>query len=106
MLAPHTQDTRLTHWKSPLGLPVRYSGIADGLSLIAVMLSAVTVGGAVTGLVSRWRRGGPLVRQQLLLFAVAACVPVTVMVVAVSVSSLPGWAFALGLLPLPVRRSV
>ena len=28
VLAPHTQDTRLTHWKSPLGLPVRYSGIA------------------------------------------------------------------------------
>ena len=75
VLSPHTQQARLAHWQSPLGLPGRYGGVANTLSAAGVLFAAAAAAGAIAGLVTRWRRGGPRVRQQLLLLALAACPP-------------------------------
>ena len=107
VLSPTAQETRLLHWQSPLGLPARYGGFADLVSAVGVLLALITSVGAISGLVIRWRRGGPLVRQQLLLLALAACPPA-----APSVSSSFSWARFLGgssplrSLPLPVAIGI
>jgi signal transduction histidine kinase len=105
VLSPYAQQDRLAHWQSPLGLPGRYADVADGFSAAGVLLAAAAAG-AVAGLVTRWRRGGPLVRQQLLLLALAACPPALVFVAVVLTGSLPGWVFGAVLVPLPVAIAV
>ena len=106
ILSPHAQETRLAHWQSPLGLPDRVAAVADLLSLSGILLSVVCAVGAITGLVARWRRDGPLVRQQLLLLALAAGPPVMLVLWAVLVTPAPRWAFALAVLPFPVAIAV
>jgi signal transduction histidine kinase len=101
VLSPTAQQSRLAHWHSPLGLSARYANVADGLSLLAVLLSVVTAAAAVTGLIVRWRRGGPLVRQQLLLFAIAAGPPAVVLVAIIVTNGVSGWVFGVVGLPLP-----
>lgn len=102
VLSPHAQENRLAKWQSPLGLPAGWGGVADALSALAVLVSLITVAGAVAGLVVRWRRGGPLVRQQLLFFALAACLPVMLLVVVLLANGVPGWAFGVAIVPLPI----
>ncbi len=75
VLSRGTNEDRLVGWHSPLGLPARDAGIADLLSVAGVLLAVLADAGAITGLVARWRRGGPLVRQQLLLLALAVWPP-------------------------------
>jgi signal transduction histidine kinase len=110
VLSPHAQDDRLIHWQSPLGLPVGAGGVADAMGGLGGLLTAVAAVGAGAGLVARWRRGGPLVRQQLLLLALAVCLlAVLGLVVIVTVAlggTVAGWVFGLGLLPLPVAIAV
>jgi signal transduction histidine kinase len=105
ILSPHAQETRLVHWQSPLGLPDRAGAVADALSGAGVLLAVVSTVGAVTGLVARWRRNGPLIRQQLLLLALAACPPVLLALSAL-VADAPRWAFSLAVLPFPVAIAV
>jgi signal transduction histidine kinase len=62
--------------------------------------------GAVAGLAVRWRRGGPLVRRQLLLLVLAACPPASVGVAVVVSDAVPGWLFTAALVPLPVAIAV
>jgi signal transduction histidine kinase len=101
VLSPHTQQARLARWNSPLGLPGWSGGIPPALSVVGVVPAVAAAAGAVAGLVSRWRRGGPLVRQQLLFLALAACPPALVFVIIIATNGLPGWIFGLVLLPLP-----
>ena len=104
VLSPTTNEARLARWQSPLGLPGRYGHLADALSAAGVLLAVAAAGGAVAGLITRWRRGGPLVRQQLLLLALAACPPAVVFVAVILTNGagVPGWIFGLVILPLPV----
>jgi signal transduction histidine kinase len=106
VLSPTANEDRLARWHSPLGLPVRYAGIADLLSAAGVFLAVLADAGAITGLVARWRRGGPLVRQQLLLLAMAVWPPALVLLAVIVVGGLPGWIFGVVLLPLPVAIAV
>lgn len=66
-----------------------------------LLLAAAAVAGAVAGLVTRWRRGGPLVRQQLLFLALPACPPVLLFLAVLPTNGVPGWLFGVVLLPLP-----
>jgi signal transduction histidine kinase len=102
VLSPHAQQARLAHWQNPLGLPDRYAGVANTLSAAGVLLGAATAAGAIAGLVSRWRRGGPHVRQQLLLLALAACPPVLLFIIVLITNGVPGWLFGAVLVPLPI----
>ena len=108
VLSPTTNEARLAHWQSPLGLPGHYGSIADALSAAGVLLAAAAAAGAVAGLITRWRRGGPLVRQQLLFLALAACPPAVVFVAVILTNGagVPGWIFGVVLLPLPVAIAI
>jgi signal transduction histidine kinase len=106
LLSPGTNEDQLEHWHSPLGLPARYGQLADALSVIGVFLAVVAAAGAIAGLAARWRRGGPLVRQRLLLLALAVGPPALVLLAVIVIGPLPGWVFALALLPLPVAIAV
>jgi len=106
LVSPSTNEDRLAHWHSPLGLPGHYGHIADTLSAVGVFLAVAADAGAIAGLVSRWRRGGPLVRQQLLLLAIAIGPPALVLLAVIAIGSLPGWIFGLTLLPLPVAIAI
>ncbi len=106
VLSPNTNEARLAHWHSPLGLPSRYGNIADALSAAGVLLAAAATAGAVAGLITRRRRGGPLIRQQLLFLALAACPPALVFLAVPLTNGLPGWIFGVALLPLPVAIAI
>jgi hypothetical protein len=106
LLSPSTNEDQLAHWHSPLGLPARYGQLTDALSAIGVFLAVVAAAGAIAGLVARWRRGGPLVRQQLLLLALAVGPPALVLLAVIVMGPLPGWVFGLALLPLPVAIAI
>jgi signal transduction histidine kinase len=106
LLSPSTNEDQLAHWPSPLGLPARYGQLTDALSAIGVFLAVVAAAGAIAGLVARWRRGGPLVRQQLLLLALAVGPPALVLLAVIVMGPLPGWVFGLALLPLPVAIAI
>jgi signal transduction histidine kinase len=108
VLSPTTNEARLARWQSPLGLPGRYGNTADALSAAGVLLAVAAAVGAVAGLIVRWRRGGPLVRQQLLFLALAACPPalVFVAVLLTNGAGVPGWIFGVVLLPLPVAIAI
>jgi signal transduction histidine kinase len=106
VLAPHTQESRLAGWHSPLGLPVRDGNVADAFAAAGVLLAVGTAAGAIAGLVTRWRRGGPLVRQQLLLLALATAPPALVLLAIMLNIGLPTWIFGVMLLPLPAAIAV
>ena len=106
VLAPHTNENRLAGWQSPLGLPERDASVAGLLSAAGVLLAVATAGGAVAGLVTRWRRGEPVVRQQLMFLALAACPPAFVLIAILFTDGVPGWIFGVVLLPLPVAVAV
>ena len=106
VISPHTNENRLAGWQSPLGLPARFGYIAGMLSAAGVLLAVAAAAGAVAGLVVRWRRGGPLVRQQLLFLAIAACPPALVLLIILLANGVPGWLFGVVLLPLPVAIAV
>jgi signal transduction histidine kinase len=106
VLSPGTNEDRLSHWHSPLGLPARYGSIAGALSGAGILLAVIAVAGAVAGLVVRWRHGGPLVRQQLILLALAAWPPALVLLAVIFANGVPGWIFGVVLLPLPVAVAV
>ena len=106
VISPHTNEDRLAGWRSPLGLPARFGNIAGMLSAAGVLLAVAAAAGAVAGLVARWRRGGPLVRQQLLFLALAACPPAVVLLIILLANGVPGWLFGVVLMPLPVAIAV
>ncbi|MFY9934395.1 MAG: sensor histidine kinase [Streptosporangiaceae bacterium] len=106
VLSPHAQQARLAHWQSPLGLPGGYGNVADALSAAGILLAATAAAGAIAGLVTRWRRGGPRVRQQLLLLAMAACPPALVFLTVLIANGVPGWIFGVVLVPLPVAIAI
>jgi signal transduction histidine kinase len=101
VLSPTSNENRLGQWRSPLGLPVRYGNVAGALSAAGVLLAVAAAAGAIAGLVTRWRRGGPLVRQQLLLLALATGPPALVFLTILITNGVPGWIFGVVLLPLP-----
>ena len=101
VLSPTSNENQLAHWHSPLGLPVRYGNVADALSAAGILLAVAAAAGAIAGLVARWRRGGRLVRQQLLLLALATWPPALVFLAILLNIGFPAWIFGLVLLPLP-----
>ncbi len=102
-LDPHAQNFELqaAGWHSPLHLPGAAASLANLLGTLSLPLTAATVAGSVTGMVSRWRRGSTELRRQLLTFAIAAALPVIVIPTAFG-SGWPTWLFAASTLPLPI----
>lgn len=106
-------ETRLgNHWHGPFTPAGKLGDNLQGLDVLGVLLIIVCAVGAFAGLVHRWRRGGPLVRQQLLLFgcaiAVSALFLIAVLAVVTTSSSSgpPRFVFSLAGLPLPIAVAV
>jgi signal transduction histidine kinase len=106
VLSPTSNENRLAHWHSPLGLTGRYAPVTGALSAAGVLLAVAAAAGAIAGLVTRWRRGGPRVRQQLLLLALATFPPALVFLAILITNGVPGWIFGAVLLPLPAAAAV
>jgi signal transduction histidine kinase len=110
LLAPI--ETRLgDHWHGPFTPAGKLGDNLQGLDVLGTLLTVVAGIGGLAGLISRWRRGGAIVRQQLLLFACAIALSVLFLVVVlvwVSVSSgnTPRYLFALVGLPPPLAVAV
>ncbi|MCW2579831.1 MAG: Histidine kinase, gyrase and HSP90-like ATPase [Blastococcus sp.] len=98
-------DDRLAAVPNPIGPPAWASGLVDALAPLSLGLALVALGGAVGGLVARWRSGGRLVRQQLLWFTLAAAVPVALLPIASTGLAGPV-LFGMAVLPLPVALAV
>jgi hypothetical protein len=98
LTAPSANLTQLGSWRNPIALPPALQPINSLAFLASVPLGLVALGAVVVQLVGRWRRGGPLVRQQLTLFAVAAALPILAIPVAFAGV---GWLFSAAALPLP-----
>jgi signal transduction histidine kinase len=100
LFATHAQLNELPHWQNPLsshGLNV----IADPMSLLSLLLNVGATIGAVVRLVSRWRHGHPLERQQIGLFAAVAVLPIFAVVLGVA-GVTGGTMFGIMLLALPI----
>lgn len=111
ILAP--VETRLgEHWHGPFTPAGKLGEDLQVIGLLGAVLTVVAGIAAIASLVSRWRRGGPIVRQQLLLFACAIAMTVLFLIavlVGVTVtnsSGAPRWAFAAAGLPLPIAVAV
>jgi signal transduction histidine kinase len=106
-------ETRLGNdWRGPLTPSGSLGQNLEILDLLGVLLTVVAAVGAIAGLVSRWRRRGPIVRQQLLLFACASVVAVAflasvlVVVIVVKNGSAPRFGFAVAGLPIPIAIAI
>jgi signal transduction histidine kinase len=106
VLSPHPQEDRLDAWRSPLALPGRLGDAAAAMSALSLLVAGAVVIAAAAALVGRWRRGAPLVRQQLLLFALACAAPAGVLLYVFFVGSVPPWVFGAAVVPLPVAIGV
>lgn len=102
-------ETRLgDHWRGPL-TPIKDPSNTplEGLNVLAALLMLVGGVMAAGGLVARWRRGGPIMRQQLLLFVSAVIVDAMFLAgvlgyVIITPNTPPRSAFGLLGLPLPI----
>jgi signal transduction histidine kinase len=105
-------ETRLgEHWHGPFTPAGKLGENLQIIDVLGVLLTVVAGVAALVGLVVRWRRGGPIVRQQLLLFACAVLVAVLFLIgvlvyVSVSNGDTPRFVFTLASLPLPVAVAV
>jgi signal transduction histidine kinase len=105
LLAPVPLETRLETVANPLGLPPSWRPLADLLALGALAAAFVALLIAVATLVRRWRTGGELVRQQVLVFGVAFAVPLLLLPFVATPWAQP-WMFALVTLPVPAAVAV
>jgi hypothetical protein len=99
LTAPGANLSQLGAWLNPLALPAALQPINALAFWASVPLGLIALAAAVVQLVSRWRRGGPLVRRQLTLFAVAAALPIVA--IPVTFATGVGWLFSAAALPLP-----
>jgi signal transduction histidine kinase len=100
LTAPDGDLPQLGDWHNPVALPSGKHWINTLAFLASVPLGTVCIGVAIAGLVGRFRRAGPLERQQLGLFAVAACLPIVAAPVALLGGNI-GWVFGPAVVPLP-----
>lgn len=98
-------DVRVDQIDNPLAAPGVLAGVADALAALSLLFGAVAIGLTVSVLVQRYRRGGPLTRQQTLIFALAFVPPVAALVASFWDAASP-WLFALCTIPLPVALGV
>lgn len=87
-------------WTNPIGLPSALQPVSGLLSLFAVGLGVVTAACSIVAQWGRWQNGRLLERQQLLVFATAACLPILAGPVVLT-TGVGGWLLSAAAIPLP-----
>ncbi len=105
LFSPKVTDLRFNSADNPIGLPHSISSAADGLAGLCLLLALVCLGLVVACLVQQYRRGGPLTRQQTLMFVIAFIPPLFAFAASANDTAGP-WLFGLSTLPLPVAIGV
>jgi signal transduction histidine kinase len=105
LFPPKLPDLRVDNVDNPLAAPGALAGAAEALAAFALLLGAIAIGLAVATLVQSYRRGGPLTRQQTLLFGLAFLPPLAALAMSFSDAAEP-WLFGLCTIPLPVAIGV
>ncbi|RNM16345.1 sensor histidine kinase [Nocardioides pocheonensis] len=105
LFAPHLTDLRVDQIRNPIGAPGPLGNVANALAGINLLLGAAAIGLAIGTLVQGYRRGGPLTRQQTLIFGMAFLLPIAGLVSSIWDAAGP-WLFGAISLPLPVAIGV
>ena len=106
LLAPVPLDYRLAGVRNPIGLPASWRSAADLLAILGLVLVVLSASVGLAAVVQRWRRGTPLVRQQVGSLVLAAVLTLVVGVVIVLDLSRTAGAFSLAVAGLPVAVGV
>jgi signal transduction histidine kinase len=94
--------TGLGDWHNPIAPPRPWDLVSSVAFLAHVPLAAVVTVGIIVQLISRFRHGTPLLRQQLKLFVAAAVLPIVATPIVFSIGYETGpWIFGATVLPLP-----
>ena len=105
LVAPVPLEDRLSGVDNPIGLPTSLQTMADLLAVGSLALGFAALLVVIGGMTRRWRTGDDMVRQQVLIFAIAFALPLLVLPLAATPASRP-WMFALAALPVPVAVAV
>jgi signal transduction histidine kinase len=103
-IAPEQVDDRLATLGRPIAFPAPFGAISGLLSLAALLLGALTLVTAITGLIGRWRKGNALVRQQLLWLTLGFTLPLVLSPVIIVWQA--SWLFGVAILPVPIAIGV
>ena len=101
LLSPNLTRIEFNGIDSPIGLPHAFEDVIGGLAGLGLLLGLASLGLAVACLVQQYRRGGPLGRQQTLIFGLAFVPPVVAFAASIGDSAGP-WVFGISTLPFPV----
>jgi signal transduction histidine kinase len=105
LFPPKLTDLRVDKIDNPLAAPGFLADVANALAGIDLLLGAVAIGLAIATLVQAYRRGGPLTRQQTLVFALAFLPPIAAFVTSAWDAAGP-WLFGVATIPLPLAIGV
>ncbi|WP_052226965.1 sensor histidine kinase [Microbacterium mangrovi] len=105
LFSPTLTDVRFATIRNPIGVPVAWGPAADLALAVAPLLATVGILLSLACLISTYRHGGPLDRQQTAVFGVAFLLPVSAFVVTF-VGETPPWLFGLSSVVLPVAIGV
>jgi signal transduction histidine kinase len=105
LLDKQANITDLGSWRNPIAVSA-LQPVAGLLSMLSLLAGAAASLGAIAELRYRWRRGNPLLRQQLLLFTAMLPLPLSAIVVNVVLGQGLGWLFSLTMLPVPVSIGI
>jgi signal transduction histidine kinase len=108
MLAqPDLVDDRLPALDNPIGLPQQLRPVTDAAALVVVALGVACLVAGLVAIAGRWRRGSPLVRQQVGWFALGLCGTLAGVGLLVSGAlAAPVYAIAVAALPVAVGVAV
>ena len=105
LVTPVPLETRLADVANPIGLPTSWQPVVDVLALGSLGAAFVALVVAVRTLLRRYRSGGELLRQQVLVFGLAFALPLLMLPMVATTWAEP-WMFALVTLPVPAAVAV
>jgi signal transduction histidine kinase len=105
LVSPYLTRLEFDSVDNPFGVPHAGAPLAEGLAALTVLLGLVSLLLDVACLTQQYRQGGPLTRQQTLVFGVAFLPPLAGFVATASDSAGP-WLYGLCALPLPIAIGV
>ena len=105
LFSPTLTDLRVQHIDNPIGASPSLAPVFDMLAGVALLLGIGAVALAVAVLVQKYRQGGPLGRQQTLIFGAAFLPPLAALGASFTDAAGP-WLFAVATIPLPIAIGV